>query len=661
MRSVLETAAGLVGDLWRASLSRLTRDRPTAMVDLLDEIADTAIFRLDAEGRVASWNTGARRLWGHAARDVLGRPLAALYDPEERQRGKPDQDLAQARASGRVHAAGWRARRDGTTFFAETTISTIRAAPGGFAVVAHDATEQRAREDELRSFEARYRTQSEIAFEASVTIDADSGVFVEANDNAVELFGLPRKLLLMRGLFEVSPPVQPDGRSTADAEAALLGRTLAGERPTTEWVIRGAGDTDVPCELRLVRLPMPGRNLCRASITSISARKHAEELVRQSAELVEQNRLIQAASRMKSEFVANMSHELRTPLNAILGFTELMLDGKSGELSELQREFLGDILASGRHLLALINDVLDLAKVEAGRIELRPEPVDLGDLAAEVNDVLGALATQKSLRVTVEVTPDAAIIHADPGRVKQVLYNYVSNAIKFTPDGGAIAIAARAEGGDHVRLEVRDTGIGIRAEDVPKLFSEFRQLDSGPGKRYAGTGLGLALTKRLVELHGGHVGVTSAPGAGSTFFAVLPRVTAGGRRASSSLRPLRDRKKVLVIESDAGDRALLSSLLGGGGYDVEIAATVAAALERSRERAYDAITLDVSFPEGGGLELLGTLRAQGFNTETPIVVVSRVAGPDAVAGFAVSGVLPKPPPGDALLDLLRRAGGVDGR
>ena len=367
---------------------------------------------------------------------------------------------------------------------------------------------------------------------------------------------------------------------------------------------------------------------------------------------------VRQGQRSRDSLLRGIKHELRTPLNAILGFAELMIDGKSGDLNEVQLEFLGDILASGRHQLALINGVLDLAKVEAGRLELNAEPVDLAGLAEEVADVMRALATQKGQRVTLDVAPDATFIHADAAKVKQVLYNFASNALKFTPDGGEVAIAIRGEGVDHVRIEVTDNGIGIRPEDLPKLFTEFRQLDSGRGKRYQGTGLGLALTKRLVELHGGHVGVTSTPGQGSRFFALLPRVPT---KSSASFRPVRARKAVLVIESDPDDRSILESVIGQAGYDAETADTPAGALARAATRAYDAITLDVHFPDGGGLELLATLRTQGMNTETPIVVVSRVAGPDAVAGFAVHDVLSKPISSEALIDALRRAGAADGR
>ena len=259
-----------------------------------------------------------------------------------------------------------------------------------------------------------------------------------------------------------------------------------------------------------------------------SEREAQAELHATNAALAEQNRRVEEASRHKSEFLANMSHELRTPLNAVIGFSELMHDGKVGAVNADQREFLGDILTSSRHLLQLIDDVLDLAKVEAGRMEFRPEPLSVSGVAGEVRDVLRPLAARKRIALEVEVSPELHEVVADPGRVRQILYNYVSNAIKFTDADGRIVIRASLEPPEAFRLEVEDTGIGISGDDVGRLFQDFHQLDASTAKRYAGTGLGLALTRRLVEALGGRVGVRSMPGRGSTFSAVLPLVALAG-------------------------------------------------------------------------------------------------------------------------------------
>jgi signal transduction histidine kinase/CheY-like chemotaxis protein len=379
-------------------------------------------------------------------------------------------------------------------------------------------------------------------------------------------------------------------------------------------------------------------------------------------QLVEQNRIIQAANRMKSEFLANMSHELRTPLNAIIGFSEILSDGLGGEVSPTQREYLQHILTSGRHLLSLINDVLDLAKVESGRMEVLPEPVRPAALLAEVTDVLRSKSAEKRIAVQTEVDPAVGEVKVDPGRLKQVLYNYLSNALKFTPNEGSVSVRVMPEGDEHFRIEVRDTGIGIRPEQMDKLFAEFQQLESGMTKKYGGTGLGLALSKRMVEAQGGRVGAESTLGQGSMFFAVLPREVAGSVDAvtfTSAARPApRDSHAsiVLVVEDRSDDRSWLVRTLTDAGYAVESAASGAEALARCREQAFDAITLDLLLPDISGLKVLRELRAGGPNRETPVIVLSVLSAQQQVMGFAVRDVLTKPTTADELLTALEGAG-----
>ena len=231
----------------------------------------------------------------------------------------------------------------------------------------------------------------------------------------------------------------------------------------------------------------------------------------------------QTANAKKDEFLANMSHELRTPLNVIIGFSEVIHRGTAGPITPEQREYLGDIISSSKHLLQLINDVLDLAKVESGTMDIRPESVDVGALVTEVRDMLRGLAAAKRLHLRTEIDASVGTATVDPARVKQILYNYVTNAIKFTPEDGTVTIRVAAEGLSMFRIDVEDTGVGIAAQNIDKLFVEFQQLDASAAKRYQGTGLGLALTKRLAEAQGGRVEVRSTEGDGSTFSAILPR------------------------------------------------------------------------------------------------------------------------------------------
>src|SRR5207253_4669586 len=330
------------------------------------------------------------------------------------------------------------------------------------------------------------------------------------------------------------------------------------------------------------------------------------ETQRQAAELTR-------AGAYKSQFLANMSHALRTPLNAILGFTQLLHEGEVGPLTAEQTDFLGNVLTSGRHLLRLINDVLDLAKVESGKLDFRPESIDLPELIGELTDILRTTAAEKNVRVDAAVDPAFGRVMVDPARLKQVLYNYLSNALKFTPSGGLVTVRASPEGADFFRLEVKDTGPGIRPEDLRRLFVEFQQLDAGATKKHAGTGLGLALTKRIVEAQGGSVGVRSAAGAGSVFWAVLPRQAKGESRpdVARPIAPAVDgAPAILVIEDNAADQSLIVETLTSAGFAVETAATGAQALARFRERTFDGVTLDLLLPDMSGVDVLAQLRAE---------------------------------------------------
>ena len=237
------------------------------------------------------------------------------------------------------------------------------------------------------------------------------------------------------------------------------------------------------------------------------------------------NRRLELAGRHKSEFLAGMSHELRTPLNGIIGFAEFLIDEKPGALLPKQKEYLGDVLNSANHLLQLINDVLDMAKVESGKMDLHPETFSARTAIGEVTSVIEAIARKKQVVVTVEVGAGLDAIRLDLQKFKQVLYNLLSNAVKFTNAGGKVILLARRLEPALMEVLVQDTGIGIRAEDLSQLFVEFAQLDSGTARRFEGTGLGLALTKKIVEFQGGHVGVKSEHGKGSTFSVVLPIAT----------------------------------------------------------------------------------------------------------------------------------------
>jgi signal transduction histidine kinase len=524
-----------------------------------------------------------------------------------------------------------------------------------------EAADRRARvhvERELRFSEARYRTGFELAPEPLLAYDLDRRVILDANAKATGLFQCSRDDLRSADLHALSPHRQPDGRMSSEAAAHYIDRALAGESPAFSWLFQARGEM-IPTETRIINLATVGRNLAQINISDLRERLRADEIRRRSAELETQNRRIQEASRLKSEFLANMSHELRTPLNAILGFAELLHDGQVDPSSPTHKEFLGDILISGRHLLQLINDVLDLAKVEAGKLEFRPEPVTAAKLVGEVLAILRTTAAQKQIRMETQLDPNVAELTVDPARLKQVAYNYLSNALKFTPIGGSVTLRVRADGDQRFRLEVQDTGIGIAPDDLGRLFVEFQQLEAGAAKRHQGTGLGLALTRRLVEAQGGSVGVRSTVGGGSTFHACLPRHTVAPPRTKTPVvfpAIHAGARSVLVVEDDVRDQAQLISTLGDAGYAVVIAATGAEAIKHWRSRTYDAATIDLLLPDMSGLELLAALQSEPTNKHTPIIVVTVVPDARLVAGFPVHDILHKPIDRESLLASLARAG-----
>lgn len=468
------------------------------------EAAPDAMVVIDQDGRIVLFNSQVERLFGYQREELVGQSIEILVP--RRFHGVHPGHRARYFAAPQHRAMGAELdlhglRKDGSEFPAEISLSPMESEIGPLATAAIRDITGRKKTD------AKFRGLLEAAPDAMVIANAE-GRIVLVNAQAERMFGYAREELLDHPIETLIPSrfhgVHPAHRQrySANPRPRPMGTNL-------ELHGRRKDGEEFPVEISLSPLETEEGPLVTAAIRDVTGQK-------------EQYRRVQEANRLKSEFLANMSHELRTPLNAVIGFAEIIHDGRTGPISPEQKEYLGDILTSSRHLLQIINDVLDLAKVEAGRITFRPEAVDLSQLVAEVRDGLRTLAASKAMPVEIEIEPGIGPLWLDPARLKQVLYNYLSNAIKFTPEGRRVVIRARPEGGDHFRLEVEDAGIGIAPEDIERLFVEFQQLDSSATKKYQGTGLGLALTRQLVEAQGGHVGVTSAPGVGSTFFAILP-------------------------------------------------------------------------------------------------------------------------------------------
>ena len=378
------------------------------------------------------------------------------------------------------------------------------------------------------------------------------------------------------------------------------------------------------------------------------------------SQLEDMNAALRDANKHKSVFLANMSHELRTPLNAIIGFSELLSDARDGQFDEATRKrFLNQILTSGRHLLTLINDILDLSKVEAGQMELRLQPVSIPEVVDHVVKTVEPLVTKKSLALESNVAEVGEIL-ADPGKVKQMLLNLVSNAIKFTPEGGTVTITALRLN-DMLEISVADTGIGIAEADQKQIFQEFHQVDPGPGRKHEGTGLGLALTRRFALLHGGDVRVTSRVNKGSVFTLSMPAraavrpaaeaLPAAAMNGHASSGPL-----VLVVEDDPAAAELLSRQLIGAGYRTEIARNGNEAVQRARDLKPAAITLDIILPEADGWEVMTRLKSDETTSGIPIVVVSVVDNPELGLALGAIDYFVKPVNASVLIQRLNHFG-----
>ncbi|HEX2059608.1 MAG TPA: response regulator [Thermoanaerobaculia bacterium] len=392
-------------------------------------------------------------------------------------------------------------------------------------------------------------------------------------------------------------------------------------------------------------------------------------------ELQVKNEQAEEANRAKSIFLANMSHELRTPMNAIIGFSEILVERLEGKVEPKYIGFLRSILQSGQHLLSIINDILDLSKVEAGKMELYPETVPVRAAIESVCQVMKGLSGKKNVSFEIVVDDDVREIETDHAKFKQILYNLLSNAVKFSKTNGVVTIRARvapaasagpdrpgAAGPAHIAVSVQDRGIGIAPEHLGVIFDEFRQLDTATSRTYGGTGLGLSLVKKFVELQRGTVSVTSTPGEGSEFTFTLPLRFAGAAIPSPIVGPggviVPPGERVLVVEDEDEAYETLSAYLQSAGYVPIRARTGEEALRLARVMAPRAITLDLVLPGMEGWDVLRAVKADPAISDVPVIIVSMVENRELAVAFGADDYFVKP------VDfprLLRRLAEITGR
>ncbi len=383
----------------------------------------------------------------------------------------------------------------------------------------------------------------------------------------------------------------------------------------------------------------------------------SNQLKQRGEEIGRQNLQLEDANRMKSEFLSNMSHELRTPLNAVIGFSDVLRDGLIGKLTEQQTDYCNDIYNSGQHLLSLINDILDLSKVEAGKMVFEPERIDIGALLNNSLSIIKEKALSHDIKLGLDLDDNIGEIYIDSRKFKQIIYNLLSNAVKFTPDGGGVTMTARRITGDGdglLEVNVTDTGIGISKEGLERLFRPFEQLENTLTKRYEGTGLGLAMVKQLVALHEGTIGVESEEGKGSSFTFKIPYIesldavtpslqsTSGNEECGPEPAPTATTALVLIVTGDHATLELSRDALQLEGYRTSTAESAEEGLAIVGTERPDIILLDIMLPKMGGWEFLKRIHGNKDTASIPVVISSIESAEKKGSSIGARAVLQKP-------------------
>jgi protein-histidine pros-kinase len=497
-------------DVTRLKVLRDAKLAEARYAGILESTPDGMIISNPA-GHIVLANSETERLFGYGRGELLGQPVDILLPSRLRGNLLDHRSPIFVLRPSRSMGAGmelYGERKDGTEFPVEINLSPLATDQGWLVMGAiRDITER-------KNAEQKFRDQARI-----MELVNDSVMLRDMND---------------RVTYWNQGAQQTYGWTAAEALGQISHTLLKTIFPRPLEDIRAKFLAEEHWEGELIHTRRDGSTLTVASRWTLQrdAASHPAAVIELNYDITDRKRIeqmlqeknleLQNAAEDKNRFLANMSHELRTPLNGIIGFAEFLSDGKPGPLNLKQREYLMDILNSGRHLLQLINDVLDLAKVEANKMDFHPEKFQLRTAIDGICAVAKPIAQKKHIQLTLVAADDLGEVVIDAQKFKQVLYNLLSNAIKFTDDEGEVEVTARLSAPGRFILSVRDTGIGIRKEDFPRLFTEFQQLKAGAARHYEGTGLGLALTRKIVELQGGTITVESEVGAGSTFTVELP-------------------------------------------------------------------------------------------------------------------------------------------
>jgi PAS domain S-box-containing protein len=648
--------------------------------------ANFSSIATDAAGVIQIFNVGAERMLGYTAAEVVNQVTPAhLHDPQEliTRAAALSAEFATPIAPG-FEALVFKAargiediydvtkvRKDGSRFPAVVSVTALRDAQNaiiGYLLIETDNTARQQVEEERKRLDQRLRDQHfytrsliESNIDALMTTDP-RGIITDVNKQTEALTGCTRDEL-------IGAPFKNYFTDPARAEAGINRVLAEGKVTNYELTVRARDQQVTVVSYNASTLYDRDRRLQGV----FTAARDVTELKRFEQTLQQKNVELEEASRMKSEFLANMSHELRTPLNAIIGFSEVLKDGLLGDLTDQQRGFIADIFSSGKHLLSLINDILDLSKVEAGKMVLDLEPVDMSAVFANSLSIIREKAAGRRIQLVLDAPDDLGCIQADARKVKQILYNLLSNAVKFTNEGGSVRLHASRVGrgavgnrcdssngrtfglpdnhfSDFIQIRVTDDGIGISPGALQRLFQPFSQIDSGLARKYEGTGLGLAMVRQLAELHQGTVAVESTVGQGSCFTVWLPLLPVDEPAAAHGkvsvqhpdVPPASGTRTALVVEDDFKSAELIRVQLEAEGFKVLHAASAEAALVLAIQQPLSLITLDIMLPNMDGWELLARLKRVPELGRIPVVIISIVADPDKGFSLGAAAVMQKP-------------------